>query len=241
MKSKHIYILYLIILLSAVSWRVTKAAPSLSEIKDLNFLETDKQTVVSINLSKPTKAVPFLKSNENCIILDFDKTILAESISSRAFASRDIKLAYLSVLDNNSKVLNSPKPQNNKRVRAKFFLKPDCMTSVKYNDNKVLLKVVKKEKQEKNCLPQNSLLHPKEKKYTPVVLSLENAPFKSVVSEIANQAGMEINFKGEIPQKLSIELQSEDSFEALCAIAEKSNMNFYRDGKNWFLEGERKS
>ena len=29
------------------------------------------------------------------------------------------------------------------------------------------------------------------------------------------------------------------AFDALCTIAEKTNMKFYRDGKNWFMEGEK--
>lgn len=50
---------------------------------------------------------------------------------------------------------------------------------------------------------------------------------------------MDLNFAGSIPENLTIELQSEDPFDALCTIAEKTNMKFYRDGKNWFLEGEK--
>lgn len=241
MKHKHIYILYMIILLSAISWRVTKAYPALSEIKNVSISEAENQTMVTIELSKPAKAVPFLKSSQNCIVLDFDKTVLSNELTKNAFAGRDIKLAYLSVLNNSQNAFKAKKPKNTKKVRAKFFLKPNCLTSVKYSGNKVFLKLAVKETMQKLREPENSLLHPKEKKYAPVVISLENAPFQPVVSEIAVQAGMDLNFKGTIPETLSIEIQSEDPFEALCTIAEKANMKFYRDGKNWFLEGEANS
>lgn len=227
------------ILLSAISWRVTKAYPSLAEIKDIKISETDGQTLVAIDLSKPAKAVPFLKSSQNCIILDFDKTVISSDMKKKAFASRDIKLAYMSPLANDADAFKTPKPKNSKKVRAKFFMRPDCLPSVKYDGNKVFLKLSVKETQLKTCEPENSLLHPKEKKYAPVVISLENAPFQPVVAEIAAQAGMDINFAGEIPETLSIELQSEDPFAAICTIAEKTNMKFYRDGKNWFFEGEK--
>lgn len=239
MKHKHIYILYLMILLSAISWRVTRAYPALSEIKDVNISESEDQTLISIDLTKPTKAVPFLKSSENCLILDFDKTIMSSDLKTKAFASRDVKLAYMSVLDNSIDAFKTSKPKNNKKVRAKFFIKPDCLPSVKYLGNKVFLKLAVKETTLKPSEPENTLLHPREKKYAPVVISLENAPFQPVVSEIATQAGMELNFSGKLPETFTIELQSEDPFDALCTIAEKTNMKFYRDGKNWFMEGEK--
>lgn len=239
MKHKYIYMFYLMILLSAISWRVTRAYPVLSEIKDVNISESENQTLISIDLSKPTKAVPFLKSSENCLILDFDKTIMSSKLKTRAFAGRDVKLAYMSALDNSIEAFKTNKPKNSKKVRAKFFFNPDCLPSVKYLDNKVFLKLAVRETSLKPCEPENSLLHPQEKKYAPVVISLENAPFKAVVSEIATQAGMDLNFAGSIPENLTIELQSEDPFDALCTIAEKTNMKFYRDGKNWFLEGEK--
>lgn len=239
MKHKYIYMFYLMILLSAISWRVTRAYPVLSEIKDVSISESEDQTLVTIDLSKPAKAIPYLKSSENCIILDFDKTVMSSELKTKAFASRDVKLAYMSVLSNSVEAFKNKKPQNSKKVRAKFFLKPDCLPSVKYTGNKVFLKLAVKENHLKPCEPENTLLHPQEKKYAPVVISLENAPFQPVVSEIATQAGMELNFAGKIPETFTIELQSEDPFDALCTIAEKNNMKFYRDGKNWFMEGEK--
>lgn len=239
MKHKYIYIFYIIIFFSAISWRVTKAYPSLSEIKNINISESEGQTIVSIDLSKPTRAIPFLKNQENCIVLDFDKTLLSKDLKTRAFASRDIKLGYLSVLAENKTSVNTKKAKPTKKVRGKFFLKPDCLASVKYSENKVILKLTEKETLLKACKgPSNNLMHPKEKQYAPVVISLENAPFQPVVSEIAAQAGMSIKFTGKIPETFSMELQSEDPFDALCSIAVKTDIKFYRDGKTWYMEGE---
>lgn len=232
---------YLIILFSAISWRVTKAYPSLSELKEVNIAESENQTMVTINLSKSTKVVPYLKGTENCIVLEFDKAIISEDLKKKAFASRDIKLAYLSVANNES---NKDKDKNtkikqNKKVKAKIFYKADCLPSVKYSKDKVALKLSVKDNLAKALQkPSNTLLHPNEEKYAPVVISLEDAPFKPVVSEIASQAGMDLKFKGNMPETFSIELQSEDPFEAICAIAVKTKMKFYRDGKIWYLEGE---
>lgn len=239
MKHKYIYIFYIMVFFSAISWRITRAHPSLSEIKNVNISESEGQTIVSIDLSKPTRALPFLKSQENCIVLDFDKTMLSKDLKTRAFASRDVKLGYLSVLTEDKIPVSTKKAKAIKKVRGKFFLKPDCLASVKYSENKVILKLTEKETLLKayKC-PSNSLMHPKEKKYSPVVISLENAPFQPVVSEIAAQAGMGIKFTGKIPETLSMELQSEDPFDALCSIAVKTNMKFYRDGKTWYMEGE---
>ncbi len=237
MKHKYIYMLYLIILFSAISWRVTRAYPTLSEIKEVNITELDHQTMVTINLSKSTKVVPYLKSSENCIVLEFDKATISDNLKKKAFTSRDIKLGYISTANNNKET--NEKPKNKKTVKAKFFFKSDCLPSVKYSSDKVALKLSVKDSLAKNTQqPTNTLLHPGEQKYAPVVISIEDAPFKPVVSEIANQAGMDLQFKGEIPETFSIELQSEDPFEAICSIAVKTKMKFYRDGKIWYLEGE---
>lgn len=227
------------ILFSAISWRVTKAYPSLSELKEVNIAESENQTMVTINLSKPTKVVPYLKGTENCIVLEFDKAVISENLKKKAFASRDIKLAYLSIANNEPNKDKNIKTKPNKKVKAKFFFKPDCLPSVKYSKDEVALKLSVKDNLAKALQkPSNTLLHPSEEKYAPVVISLEDAPFKPVVSEIASQAGMDLKFKGNLPETFSIELQSEDPFEAICAIAVKTKMKFYRDGKIWYLEGE---
>ena len=240
MKHKYIYIFYIMVLLSAISWRVTRAYPSLSEIKDINIIESENQTLINIDLSKAAKVVPYLKGSENCFILEFDKSTITESLKTKAFASRDVKLGYLSLVSEEKNVNKSSKPVINKKVKAKFFLKPECIPSIKYLDNKVVLKLSVKENLNKPNQPSNSLMHPSENKFAPVVLSLENAPFKPVVSEIAAQAGMDLHFKGNFPETFSIELQSEDPFNAICSIAVKTNSNFYRDGKIWYLEGSKK-
>ncbi len=229
---------YIMVLLSAISWRVTRANPSLSEIKNINISETEEQTLINIDLSKNTKVVPYLKGSENCFILEFDKSTLSEELKTKAFASRDIKLGYLSTVTEDKNCEKNTKIKTSKKVRAKFFLKPECLPSVKYHNNKVVLKLSVKENLNKpSQQPSNSLMHPNESKYAPVVISLENAPFKPVVSEIATQAGMDLHFKGNFPETFSIELQSEDPFNAICTIAEKNNLNFYRDGKTWYMEG----
>ena len=237
MKHKYIYIFYIMVLLSAISWRVTKAYPSLTEIKDVNIIESDNQTLINIDLSKSAKVVPYLKGSENCFILEFDKSTISESLKTKAFASRDVKLGYLSLISDEKNVGKNSKPISQKKVKAKFFLKPECIPSIKYLDNKVVLKLSVKENLNKPHQPSNSLMHPSENKFAPVVLSLENAPFKPVVSEIAAQAGMDLHFKGNFPETFSIELQSEDPFNAICSIAVKTNVNFYRDGKTWYMEG----
>lgn len=225
------------VLLSAISWRVTRAYPSLSEIKEVNIVESENQTLINIDLSKTTKVVPYLKGSENCFILEFDKSIIGENLKTKAFASRDVKLGYLSAISDEKKADKNAKPVSNKKVKAKFFLKPECLPSIKYLNNKVVLKLSIKENLNKPNQPSNSLMHPSENKFAPVVLSLENAPFKPVVSEIAAQAGMDLHFKGIFPETFSIELQSEDPFNAICSIAVKTNTNFYRDGKTWYMEG----
>lgn len=225
------------VLLSAISWRVTKAYPSLTEIKDVNIIESDNQTLINIDLSKAAKVVPYLKGSENCFILEFDKSTISESLKTKAFASRDVKLGYLSLISDEKNTNKNSKPISQKKVKAKFFLKPECIPSIKYLENKVVLKLSVKENLNKPHQPSNSLMHPSENKFAPVVLSLENAPFKPVVSEIAAQAGMDLHFKGNFPETFSIELQSEDPFNAICSIAVKTNVNFYRDGKTWYMEG----
>ena len=106
-------------------------------------------------------------------------------------------------------------------------------------NKKILAKFTVKENLAKNeHFQSNSLMEPNEKKYSPVVVSLEDAPFVPVVSEIASQAGMDLEFKGKVPEYFSMELQSEDPFQAICSIAVKTNMKFYREGKTWYMEGE---
>lgn len=239
MKHRHIYMFYMVILLSAISWRVTRASSSFSEINNVEIDESGENTFVTIKLTKPAKAIPQMKNNDNCFVLDFEQTVLSEKLPQKAFAGKNIKLAYFSSVKPEEKInAGKKKSPANKCVRAKFFIDENCLPSVKFKDKSVLLKLSSKGKGRNPEIPSNSLLHPKESKYSPVVLSLEDAPFLPIVTELAIQAGMDLKFKGNIPETLSVELQSEDAFDALCTIAMKNNLRFFREGKIWYMDGD---
>lgn len=229
-KYKLINYIFLIVLFFAISFGVTMAYSTYSEVIDFSFSETEKLTVININLSKPAKVIPYLKGKEKCITLELDNSYVPEKIKTKVFANRDIKLGYICNSNNNSK-----------KAFAQFYLKRDCLPSFRCVNNKVTLKLSAKEynKDSKNKSKiYNSLLHPAEEKYAPVFISIEEASFDAVTSKLASQAGIDLRFKGIIPERISIELQSEDPFNALTFIAEKNNMNFYRDGKIWYMEGK---
>lgn len=242
MKHRFIYMLYMMILFSAISWRVTRASSSFCEIKAVNISELVGQTIVTIDLTKSAKAIPYRKNKESCIVLDFDDTVMSSVLTQRAYASRDIKLAYLTATENAITVdSKKDKAKKSKHVKAKFFFKDGFLPSVKFADNQVILKLTEKElksKTDSDGKVSNQLVHPAESKYSPVVVSIEDAPFLPVVTEIASQAGIDLCFGGKLPEKFSIELQSNDPFEALCSIAEKANLKFFRDGFTWRMEGQ---
>lgn len=226
----------------AISIQVTKAYTRFSEIEKVNISETNKITVIEISFSKPTKVVPYLKNKDNCIILEFDKAAISSKIKNRAFANRDVKLGYLYELNNTDLDNDTDKKKSDKKVMAKFYLKQECLPSFKQSKNKVTLKLCIKENDDKSNnkkhKPHNTLLKPGEEKYSPVFISLEDASFKTVVTQLASQAGVDLLFKGKLPDNFSIELQSEDPLTALYSIAEKTNAKFYREGKIWYMEGE---
>ncbi len=238
MKKKYIFVIFSIILFFAVSLPVTKAYSSISEIKTFSLSESDKLSVISIDVSKQTKVTPYFQSKENCMILEFSDSIISNKLENNAIAGRDIKLAYIRPEVSLCKKNN----RNEKKVIAKIFLKKEILPSVKKSNNKVIVKLCYKEKETNNkkvSYPKlhNTLLHPNEEKYTPVCINIEGASFKSVTSKLASQAGIELRFKGNFPETFSINLQSENPFNALEFIADKTNTKFYRENKIWYMEG----
>ncbi len=224
---RTIYLIYFFILLSAVSWRLANADSSLHRIENISFSEGEGMTEVIILMNDLVKPLARYVGQNNCLTLDFPGTKTVAETSGKTYAGRDIKLAYL-----------KDGLEDGGLARMRFYIRPDCLASVRFADNRIMVRFAEKSFLVKPGVAGSKLLlDPKESGYSPAVISLQDAPLEPVIRELAGQAGLDIQLSGRVPETFSLELEAASPFEALKTIAEVCRLRFFRDGKTWIISG----
>ncbi|HMM59447.1 MAG TPA: hypothetical protein PKC25_04860 [Candidatus Rifleibacterium sp.] len=222
-----IYLFYFCVLLTAVSWRLASASSDLPELQSVRLHEASVGTDLVFSFNRMVRPATRFSGQENCLTLDFADASIAEQLAEKAFAGRDLKLGWLASL-----------PPRENLVRARLYIQPHCLAAVRYSGENVIVRLTEKTqvKSDENS-DDRKLLNPHEDKNSPAVVSLQEAPFRPAVEELASQAGIELRLSGNLPEAFSLELEASSPVEALQAIADVCNLRFYREGKVWFMAG----
>ncbi len=222
-----IYLFYFCVLLTAVSWRLARASSELPELISVKLNENRAGTDLVLTFNRMVRPATRFSGQANCLTLDFSGTSITDDLCERAFAGRDLKLGWIAV---------SPLREN--LVRARLYLKPHCLAAVRYSGQNIIVRLTEKTQINPRQNNENrNLLNPQEDKNSPAVISLQEAPFKPAVEELAVQAGIELELSGKLPETFSLEFEASSPVEALQAIADVCNLRFYREGKIWFMAG----
>lgn len=217
---------YFLVLLSAVSWRLAGASSKVPQLNSAIINEKAGETDIVLSLNHLVKPSILLAGKENCLILDFPDTLLAENLYRKALVSRDLKLGYLVRAETDIV-----------KTRVRLFIRPECLASIRYSNHDVIIRLAEKIGMNGHVENDKVLLNPQENRNSPAVISLQDAPFRPALLELASHAGIDLQFAGRTPENFSLELEASSPLEALQGIADVCSLRFYRDGKVWYMAG----
>ncbi|MEW6708980.1 MAG: hypothetical protein AB1403_04090 [Candidatus Riflebacteria bacterium] len=82
-----------------------------------------------------------------------------------------------------------------------------------------------------------TLFSPKEERFSPVSLSLHEAPTLPLMLELAGKAEIDLRFSPDIPETISINLEAASPIDALKAIAAEIGGRIEQKEKFWWIYG----
>lgn len=221
-----IYMFYLLILFSALTWRLASADSGKVRITSFVIKESAVGTDLVLSLNKLQKPVALFVGAENCLILEFPQTAIDSSLLTQGFASRDLRLGYF---------VDGSKASDKARIR--LFVQPGCLSTIRYAKADVIVSLSdKKSEPTRRISKGRNLINPLEEKNSPAVISLQNAPLVPVVLELAERAGIEVKFSDSLPERFSLEFDAPTPLEAIKGLARACNLEFIREDRSWVLK-----
>lgn len=220
-----IYLFYLVVLFSALTWRLVNADSGVPRLTAFSINERKGFTDLLLSMNKLQKPIAVFSGTDNSLSLDFNGVLINKNLVEKAFSGRDFRLAYF--------VENS---KEDKISRVRLFPQPGCLATVRYQQDDVLVRLSAPKSLSIRKLRKNrSLINPQEEKNSPAVISLQNAPLVPAVTELATKAGIEVKFGDALPETFSLEVDAPTPFEAIKSLAKSCNLSFRREGKFWLL------
>lgn len=223
-KNRLIYASYMVILMMAVTWRLVSAESSISSIEKLVISEKTGSSSISIGLNRPSVPLVDFDVEENRLNLVFPKTAINETLLNKPFISRNLRMGYLAA------------DEKGKKAVIRLFLKQNCLSTVRYDNNQIVISVSQKKSSKKPGRKQKNLINPGDERHSPAVISLHNAPLIPVVKELADGAGIDLVFADNLPATFSIEYEATSPFEAIKAIARAEGLNLVPHNGVWILQ-----
>lgn len=221
-----IYFFYLLILFSALTWRLVNADSGQPGLMAFSINEREEGTDLLICMNKLQKPAAVFSGTDNSLSLDFESVSVKENLLKKAFHGRDLRLAYFVEND-----------EENKTARVRLFPKHGCLASVRYQNNNIVVRLSAQNTVLSRRTRKNRyLINPQEEKNSPAVISLQNAPLVPVVTELAAKAGIEVRFGDSLPETFSLEVDAPTPLEAIKFLARSCNLSFRREGKFWLLK-----
>jgi hypothetical protein len=218
-----IYLIYFMILISAIFYRTVKADSTAVNKKIINKITVNKVkngTEVVIGLNGKIRPESVFYPKENSVVLDFSDTKALKDLPE-AFVAENLKLGCLTSSDN--------------KTRVKLYSKEGSRMSLVYSGNDVIVRI--KSNSKTTQMKSGLLVHPSEKKFSQAILSLNDSLFEPLVKELANEAEIDLRLGDDVPERISANFETSTPFEALRNIAYENNLKFYRDGTVWYLSG----
>lgn len=201
------------------------------------LLEPNRIYAVSIEQNKETTALlvaqtqkkqPVIAYNEKekCWILDFSNSMLAEAMDRKTWVGKFIKMAYMSTL--------SYKPST---TRLRLFLEPHSSFKVAIEQDKVEIIIASKKLASKKYFSQKlHLQNPSDTHLSPVLIDLKNQPLAPLINKLAENIGVKLLLKNNLPEMVSLKLEASSSSEALIGISELLGIEITKHGQIWALK-----
>ncbi len=216
---------YLIILLFALSWRLANAGSSFSGISGIEVDERATDTEIVISMTHINRPAASFSGEDRCLVLDFKDIAAAGQLTEKAYAGRDLRLGYLTAL-----------PQKPDTTRVRLYLRAGCLASIRYSGNDVIVRIAEKAAMAVPAtIEPGFLLSPAAEKYAPVVISLHDAPLLPVINELAEVSGLQIEIAGSLPARFTLEVQSDNPVDAMKQIAQACDLELFRRGQVWHI------
>lgn len=221
---RRIYLFYLIVLLSALTWRLANAGSSAGMVDLISITEQDAETEITISLNAVDRPAVSFSGDSRCLVLDYQQTQVGRLVQ-KAYTSRDLRLGYITELKNRPGA-----------ARVRLFIRQGCLASLRYRGSDVIVRVAEKAALSVTAsIEPGFLLSPTEEKYSPAVVSLHDAPLWPVIKELAELAGVDIESTGNLPENFSVELQAASPLDALKELATRLNLELVRRGQTWYI------
>jgi len=212
---------YLIVLLFALSWRLASADSRFSGVSGITVEELYGETGIVVSLTHINRPAVSFSGEDKCLVLDFKDVAVAGELVDKPFSGRDLRLGYVTTLS-----------QNPDSARVRLYLRPGCLASIRYNGSDVIVRIAEKTAMAATATVEPGfLLSPAEEKYAPVVISLHDAQLLPIITELAEIAGLQVEISGNLPERFTLEAQSDSPIDAMRNIARACDLDLIRRGQ----------
>jgi len=197
-----------------------------NHINSITLVDDGDYAKVIIEQTKKIIPKTIFKKFENCWILDFQKTLIKNALLKKSFANSLIKMCFVSC----------PKEESN-IVRLRIYACDNSKLKISELDGKLIITISKTEKfsEQKSDDTSLVLLNPSDRKSAPVVIDIKGKSLYPILHRLAENIGVTLKFKNDMPNNVSIKLEASDSAEAIYGIASLLGISIEKNGNTWAL------
>lgn len=197
-----------------------------NQINSITLVDAGDHAKVLIEQTKNIVPITIFKKSENCWVFDFRKTLINNKLLKKSFANSLIKMCFVSRSKEDSNI-----------ARLRIYVCDNSKLKVSELDDKLVITIAKKE----NFTGQESdntsigLLNPSDKKSAPVLIDIKGKSLYPILHRLAENIGVKLKFKNDMPNNVSIKLEASDSAEAIYGIASLLGISIEKKGNTWAL------
>jgi hypothetical protein len=182
-----------------------------------------------IKLSTPIQVEPVVEIDrkDSLIRIDFVGLEFDKTLANHAFNDDLVRLGYLFNHRGSSKAAG-----------LRIYPRRGGLKSIKKTSTGFEIWLAEDTNLASNVVHSSeSLLDPRQEKFQPVILHLNNAPAVPVIQKLAEKADISLRFSGQIPESLSTDLEAANPEQALRMIAEDMGCQLHQENNLWLMSG----
>ena len=197
-----------------------------NQINSILLFNEGELTKIVIGQTKVIVPKTIFKKSENCWIFDFNKTSINNSLLKKTYAKNLVKMCFVSCPD---------KKSNHARLR--IYVCENSTLKVSKSDNSLTVSIGKRGKDAEPQQEGNNfgLVNHSDRQLAPVLIDVKGKSLYPILDKLAENIGVKLKFKNEMPENVSIKLEASDSTEALYGIASLLGISIEKNGKTWAL------
>ncbi|MFZ5950433.1 MAG: hypothetical protein ACOYXC_06990 [Candidatus Rifleibacteriota bacterium] len=224
MKNKILFTALAFMLFVLNGFVILSPEPALT---DIDVVSDHGQTEIIVKTNCKVEPVIEIEKEHSAIRIDFIGLKVGSELVKKALSGEFVSLGYLINYSGRSPVTG-----------LRVFPRKGGLKSVR--QDKEGYRIIFSEVKEIASFRRRSsetLFSPKEERFSPVSLSLHEAPSLPLMLELAGKAGIDIRFSQDIPETISINLEAASPIDALKAIAAEIGGRIEQNGKFWWIYG----